>query len=165
MLLEHGATFSSLATVIRETARLFPDSIFHIGTDEIVPSGQCSLDSFKRFEKKLQALVSSLGKRPMAWNDVITRAESAETETIIDCWTSGGSGPSTFTTKNATALGYSAVDSGGGRLYLIYPHPPEVSWFDLASDISQQRRSLLLGGEAVMCVCSCSCFHGNVADF
>ena len=71
-------------------ATLFPsETVFGIGGDETVVAANCTEASFKSFVIKLQRLVASLGKRPMAWNVLITRNDAADlkSRTIIDAWT------------------------------------------------------------------------------
>ena len=53
----------------------------------------------------------------MAWNDVVTRARGALNGTILDVWATGNDG---FSTANATALGFDAINSGFSKLYLMF---------------------------------------------
>ena len=62
-------TWTTIASLLTEMASLFPDTVFHIGTDETVPDpvgppvGNCTDASFQSFEWKLQRLMVQLGKR------------------------------------------------------------------------------------------------------
>ena len=63
-------------------------------------SGACTEASFRSLLEALQRHLQGLGKRPMGWNDLITRTDSAAPSTIIDAWT----GSSTRSSGPCTAL-------------------------------------------------------------
>ena len=150
-----GHTFAALSALLSEAASMFPDPVFHIGGDETVVStatGPCTLHGFGKLLRKLQRVLTGLGKVPMGWNDLLTRTSSALPGTIIDAW----SPPSYhFDAWNATSLGFQTVDSSAADFYLMsaFGQNASVTWRDIAVSSTGQRlagklRSLLLGGSA-----------------
>ena len=86
----------------------------------------------------------------MAWNDLITNGDAAlrDADPIIACWS--GAPHASFTVDNATALGFTAVQSSAADLYLINGNPPSTFWYDIGAGLSTAQHKLLAGGEATM---------------
>ena len=99
-----GKTKEALTELLTEVAAMFPDPVLHLGGDETIGapgySGACTEASFRSLLEALQRHLQGLGKRPMGWNDLITRTDSAAPSTIIDAWT----GSSTRSSGPCTAL-------------------------------------------------------------
>ena len=99
-----GKTKAALTELLTEVAGMFPDPVLHLGGDETIGapgySGECTEASFRSLLEALQRHLQGLGKRPMGWNDLITRTDSAAPSTIIDAWT----GSSTRSSGPCTAL-------------------------------------------------------------
>ena len=150
-----------LKTLLTEMMSLFPDPVFHIGTDEMIPAetypsaGPCTTANLRGLEQDLLAHVKASGKVPMAWQDVLVDSGAAVGQAgtvILDTWHKYGK-PS-FGAGNATALGFEAVESSG--MYLV-PHAEidtireadafGLLWRDIAAGFTPQQLQLMLGGE------------------
>jgi hypothetical protein len=117
--------------------------------DKVLSSG--TERGFGGLLRKLQRVLSGLGKVPMGWDDLLTRTGSALPGTIIDTW----SPPSYhFDVQNATRLGFRTVDSSAADFYLMGQMGKNTTeaWRDISLShgrpLAGQQRKLLLGGSA-----------------
>ena len=143
-----GRAKAVLTGLVEEYSSLFPDAIFHIGSDETAYVGKCTKENTIDLERAVADKVKSLGKKPMLWWAPATTLDVATPgETIINAWTPD------YSAVQATAAGFEAVESAGGHFYL--DHPKGNGWADLApfwwdisrgEALSSKQRELLLGG-------------------
>jgi len=153
-----------LRALLEEMTGLFPDDVFHIGTDEIIEqnktglnnTGHCTIAQIADLERFLLAEVLRLGKTPMAWHDVLTSTNASSAfphlATILGTWGRDGK-HLRFGAANATALGYRAVESSG--MYLLGRHSPfyvpegwkKGLWADIGQGVHPSKVHLMLGGE------------------
>ena len=142
-------TLKIVTDVLSEMASLFPDEEFHIGCDETGVKGPCSLNSTFSFERTLlNSVQHAFGKIPAGWEEVLFDAGAATPETIVHAW-------SRHQPAEITATGRKAVMSQGSHFYFTeaagaYPLGWEKCWFDIATGVPSDQRSLLIGGEASM---------------
>jgi hexosaminidase len=158
-----------IKALLTEMMQLFPDQVFHIGTDEMIAApkypdaGPCTVANIRSFEQQLIQHVRASGKLPMAWHDVLTTSGAAipfRGELILDTWYAARD----FGAFNATALGYQAVENS--FMYIVpgnnKPGMNETSvwtalWRDIAPGFSDEQMTLMLGGEvSVWCNDYCS---------
>ena len=151
-----GRAKAVLTSLVEEYSALFPDAVFHVGSDETAYVGNCSKQNTIDLEREVVAKVAGLGKKPMLWWADATTTEVAKAgETIVNAWThqhgnndgfhtkhenfglklwiSHATGPGTppgYSAVQATAAGYEAVESAGGQFYL--DHPKGKGWADLS---------------------------------
>jgi len=147
-----GRAKAVLTGLVEEYSSLFPDLIFHIGSDETAYVGKCTKENTISLEKAVADKVKNMGKTPMLWWAPATTLDVATPgETIINAWTPD------YSAVQATAAGFEAVESAGGQFYL--DHPKGHGWADLAPfwwDISRGKsltsgqRELLLGGGTLL---------------
>ena len=155
-----GRAKTVLTSLVEEYSGLFPDAVFHVGSDKTAYVGNCTKVNTYELEREVVAKVVSLGKKPMLWWAPATSLQVAKPgETIVNAWThSHGAGTLPgYSAVQATAAGYEAVESAGGQFYL--DHPKGKGWADLSSywfDITRgqtltaKQQELLLGGEVSM---------------
>jgi hexosaminidase len=155
-----GRAKTVLTSLVEEYSGLFPDAVFHVGSDETAYVGNCTKVNTIDLEREVVAKVVSLGKKPMLWWAPATSLQVAKPgETVVNAWThSHGAGTLPgYSAVQATAAGYEAVESAGGQFYL--DHPKGKGWADLSSywfDITRgqtltaKQQELLLGGEVSM---------------
>lgn len=144
-----GATYKVVLGVMREMAALFSDQVFDIGCDETSAKGPCSVKSTFAFERRLlSAVQNDFNKTPSGWEEVLFDAGAATNGTIVDAW-------SRHSASEVTATGRRAIESKSGAFYFTRAAPggPEgwsKCWYDIASGVPSDERSLLLGGEMSM---------------
>jgi hypothetical protein len=147
-----GRAKAVLTSLVEEYSALFPDAVFHTGSDETAYVGNCTKQNTIDLEREVAAKVVSLAKKPMLWWANATTLQVARPgQTIINAWT-----PS-YSAVQATAAGYEAVESAGGQFYLDHPKGKgwaDLSpyWFDItrAETLTARQREILLGGEVSM---------------
>ena len=147
-----GRAKAVLTGLVEEYSSLFPDAIFHIGSDETAYVGKCTKENTIALERAVADKVKSLGKTPMLWWAPATTLDVATPgETIINAWTPD------YSAVQATKAGFEAVESAGGQFYL--DHPKGNGWADLApfwwdisrgDALSSNQRELLLGGAQLL---------------
>jgi N-acetyl-beta-hexosaminidase len=136
-------TWDVVRKLVVEWAPLFEDELFHMGCDETIAVGQCNEPNFQSFEQKMMALLKSLGKTPMGWEEIVTSTKAATPDSgvVIGTW-------SQYNASYMIGLGFEAVESKESRLYLQEgPFTASKMWIDISAGISPVNMSKLLGGE------------------
>ena len=115
-----------VAAVIAEMAALFADELFHVGGDETLTMGNCTMESFTSFEKAVVDSVRAAGKVPMGWEEMFTdtKAAAAGSNFVLSTW-------SKFNAVSAAAAGFDAVECASGRFYIQDPIKYDRLWFDI----------------------------------
>ncbi|KAK8805401.1 hypothetical protein WA158_002057 [Blastocystis sp. Blastoise] len=152
-------TFTILTTYLKEVLALFPEPYVHLGCDETTYVGKCSVEAFAAFEKKVFNYVyHTLGKRPIAWEEVLFKKNSVIPESIVNGWYRH------YSTEILTK-GYDTIESRGGNFYLNHiDYKMENMWSDLLNlwptskregdkpvtlELTEEQKELF-GGEASM---------------
>lgn len=144
-----GVTYKTLHAIMGEMAALFTDEVFNIGSDETSAKGRCTVNTSFAIERRLlQAIQTDFKKTPAGWEEVLFDAGAATPETIVDAW-------SRHTPAEITATGRRAIESKGSHFYFTRaaaggPKGWAPCWFDIATGVPAEQRSLLLGGEMSM---------------
>jgi N-acetyl-beta-hexosaminidase len=84
-----NSTYGVLTQLLTEMASLFPDEVFHVGSDETSSVGPCTIANTKMLEEKLLSFVEkNIKKQPMAWVNALTSTGAAAThpDTILGTW-------------------------------------------------------------------------------
>jgi hexosaminidase len=141
-------TLNTLESLFSELAPLFPDPIWHIGADETNVVGPCTLQSTFTMERAILSYISSLGKTPAGWEEVLFDAGAATNATIVYAWSRHSPG-------EVTAQGRQVVSSNGSHFYFTEAVPGgpagwSVCWLDISETVPAQQQSLVLGGESSM---------------
>ncbi|KAI8063895.1 glycoside hydrolase superfamily [Gongronella butleri] len=117
------------SNLLKEAAKRFPDSVLHMGGDEI--NGKCwetnkeiaaylkkhnmtTDDLWHDWTNKLGAVVEKAKKRPMLWEDGVVSGGDFSKNTIIQAWN--------FPPHNFTSKGYDVVSSQWDYFYLDCGH-------------------------------------------
>ncbi len=154
-------TYRFLDEFIGEMAKLFPDQYFHIGGDEVNgkqwdanPKIQefMHLHGIKNdqdlqayFNKRVQEIVHKHGKIMEGWDEILR--PDLPKNIVVQSWRGQAS------LAEAAKQGYRGLLSYGYYLDLMWPaarHYAVDPLGDSASNLSQEQRSRVLGGEACM---------------
>lgn len=148
-----GRAKSVLTGLVEEYSALFPDAVFHVGSDETAYVGKCTKANTIALERAVSDKVMSLGKKPMLWYAPATTLEVATPgKTIVNAWTPD------YSAVQATAAGFEAVESAGNNFYL--DHPKGRGWADLTpfwwditqgKELTSKQQELFLGGARPLC--------------
>jgi len=134
-------TYDFVRGVLTEVARLFPAPYLHFGGDEVADEtwkGMTDVDRLKAehglkttddveafFGRKVVAIIESLGKRPMAWDEQVDA--QAPKSVVIQWWRRDK--PEVLSA--AAKTGYQVVMSPADHLYFDYPQglgEPGAPW-------------------------------------
>jgi hexosaminidase len=172
-------TYDFVHGVLTEVARLFPAPYLHFGGDEVADEtwkGMADVDRLKAeqglkttddveayFGRKVVAMIESLGKRPMAWDEQVDAR--APTSVVIQWWRRDKPDVLTAAAKG----GYELVMSPADHLYFDYPQGPGepgapwegnkggpqsitkmLAWEPVPSSFSAEEESRVLGVEAAV---------------
>jgi hexosaminidase len=154
-------TYKFLDTFIGEMAALFPDAYFHIGGDEVNGKqwdASARIQDFKRahgwktneelqayFTRRVQTLVRKHGKKMIGWDEVLT--PDLPRDVLVQSWRGQKS------LADAARQGVDGILSHGYYLDLMYSaadHYAADPLGDGASDLNDEQRQRILGGEACM---------------
>jgi hexosaminidase len=158
-------TYKFLDTFIGEMAGLFPDAYFHIGGDEVNGKqwdANRRIQEFKRahgwtnkeksneelqayFTGRVQTLVKKHGKKMIGWDEVLT--PDLPRDVLVQSWRGQKS------LADAARQGVDGILSHGYYLDLMYSaadHYAADPLGDGASDLNDEQRQRILGGEACM---------------
>jgi hexosaminidase len=158
-------TYKFLDTFIGEMAALFPDAYFHIGGDEVNGKqwdANPRIQEFKRahgwtdkeksneelqayFTGRLQKLVKKHGKTMIGWDEVLT--PDLPRDVLVQSWRGQKS------LAEAARQGVDGILSHGYYLDLMYSaadHYAADPLGDGASDLNDEQRQRILGGEACL---------------
>jgi len=134
-------TYDFIRGILTEAAKIFPAPYIHFGGDEVgdeVWNGMADVDRLKAeqglkstddveayFGRKVVAIIESLGKRPMAWDEQVDAA--APKSVVIQWWRRDRPDVRDAAAKNA----YDIVMSPADQLYFDYaqgPGEPGAPW-------------------------------------
>jgi len=158
-------TYKFLDTFIGEMAALFPDAYFHIGGDEVNGKqwdANPRIQEFKRahgwtnkeksneelqayFTRRVQTLVRKHGKKMIGWDEVLT--PDLPRDVLVQSWRGQKS------LAAAARQGVDGILSHGYYLDLMYSaadHYAADPLGDGASDLNEEQRQRILGGEAAI---------------
>jgi len=155
------ATYKFLDKFIAEMAKLFPDTYFHIGGDEVDGKqwdANPKIQAFKRahgmknnqdlqayFNQRLQKILAKNHKIVVGWDEILH--PDLPKSIVVQSWR----GQKSLAT--AAQQGYSGLLSHGYYLDLMWPaarHYAVDPMSDTAADLSPEEKSRILGGEACM---------------
>eukprot|EP01123_Difflugia_compressa_P014899 TRINITY_DN8118_c0_g2_i1.p1 TRINITY_DN8118_c0_g2~~TRINITY_DN8118_c0_g2_i1.p1 ORF type:complete len:341 (-),score=66.56 TRINITY_DN8118_c0_g2_i1:83-961(-) len=160
--------YEFLEVFLSEMSTLFPDSVMHVGGDEVVyecwNETQSILDYMKAhnitsftqlyemFEARVHSLLEAFQKTPMAWDEVFTSASSIlPPEAIVQVWRGDE------TIVDAIKKGFRVVSSGDYYLNKGFDSTDiQVQWNDIydkdpmPQGLTEAQQKLLLGCEACM---------------
>lgn len=127
-------TYDFVRGILTEAAKVFPASTIHFGGDEVgdeVWNGMADVDKLKAehglkttddveayFGRKVVAIIESLGKRPMAWDEQVDA--NAPKSVVIQWWRRDKPEVRDAAVRN----GYDVVLSPADQLYFDYPQGP-----------------------------------------
>lgn len=125
----NDAAMAAIAVMFQELAEVFPDQFMHMGGDEVHPEawrrspriaehmaaeGLNDLRAVQaRFSQQVDQLLAGLGKRSMAWDEVLH--EMLPKKMVLQCWRGVGS------LEAGLAAGHDCVLSAPYYLDLCYP--------------------------------------------
>jgi len=145
-----GNTYKIIRDIFEEMAGLFKDEVIHIGADETHSHGDCTLESTYNFENRLlQEIESNFGKTTEGWEEVLYVTKAATPQSVVNAWHN-------YWAHDIIETGRRAVES---QISWFYFHNPPKSdypkgwapcWNDIAHDINETSRHMLLGGEMSM---------------
>lgn len=149
------AVYQAIETLLRELAEVFPDAYVHIGGDEVSPDwwqrdpviaeylqqqGMNTHDLQNEFLTRVCALVRDMGKRPVAWDEVLH-------PDMPDCAVQNWRGATTR--DRGLALGQQVLVSAPYYLDLHFPAQmhydfdpelPQTQWLALEDSMQQDPR-------------------------
>ena len=144
-----GETYAVVKDLLQEMSGLFPDDVFDIGCDETAVVDDCTLNSTFAFERKLfSAIATDFGRTPSGWEEAAFDADAATPETIVDAW-------SRYTVAEVIRNGWRAIESHSKAFYMTEAVPGGPAgwakmWYDIATNVSAENATRLLGGEISM---------------
>lgn len=140
-------TYNVITSLFSEMAALFPNSVFHIGSDETAALGPCTVSSTFALERAiLQFVKHDLNKTPAGWEEVLFDAGAATPDTIVYAW-------SQYTPVDVIAAGNRAINAEGSHFYLTeapsaaFPAGWTSFWYDISTGLNATALPMLLGGE------------------
>ncbi len=152
------ATYAFLDDFIGEMASLFPDPYFHIGGDEVEPTGWNQSSAIQTwahrnelkdaraiqayFNGRIQKILAKHGKNMIGWDEVF--GAGLDRDTVIQSWRGQAS------LAEAARAGYRGILSFGYYLDHLKPASFHYAVDPIAPDLSEQDRNRILGGEACM---------------
>jgi hexosaminidase len=159
------STYKFLDKFIEEMAKLFPDTYFHIGGDEVDGKqwdANPQIQSFMRahgmktdqdlqayFNQRLEKIVSKHHKIMMGWDEIL-HPDLPKT-IVVQSWRGQES------LAKAARQGYSGLLSYGYYLDLMWPaarhyavDPMDTTKNDAAATLSPEEKNRILGGESCM---------------
>jgi hexosaminidase len=153
--------YKFLDDLIAEMAKLFPDSYFHIGGDEVNGKqwdASAPIQAFKRehglssnpqlqtyFTQHVQKLVSKHHKIMVGWDEILS--PGIPKDVVIQSWR----GPESLAA--AAQQGYRGLLSNGYYIDLNWPasqHYANDPLSGAAANLTPEQKKLILGGEATM---------------
>ena len=145
-----GSTYKIIRDIFEEMAGLFKDEVIHIGADETHSHGACTLESTYNFENRLlQEIESKFGKTTEGWEEVLYVTKAATPQSVVNAWHN-------YWAHDIIETGRRAVESQISWFYFHNPPKSEYPkgwapcWNDIAHDVNETSRHLLLGGEMSM---------------
>jgi len=154
-------TYKFLNEFIAEMAKLFPDSFFHIGGDEVNGKewdANPGIQAYKKahglrdndalqanFSQRVQELVVKHGKTPIGWDEIL--APGVPKSIVIQSWRGADS------LAAAAKQGYRGILSNGYYVDLGWSaarHYAVDPLGDAAANLTPEEQKLVLGGEACM---------------
>lgn len=135
-----GITVATMKNILKEMMSLFPDQYFHLGLDEVKTSSLCTTENSKSLEQELMEFLVQNGRIPVAWQEALTSTSAAINGTVLQAWTG-------TVLKYLIDKGFKVVNSMGNHFYLTGSLDISALWTDVASGLSPQESSQLLGGE------------------
>ena len=119
--------YEFLDDVFTEVAEIFPSDFIHFGGDEVkheIWDGSEKVQQFMQFKgictaedlqsyfvRRVSDIITSKGKKPMGWNDILSDADKLYRDTHIMSWRGSGS------IKDAAKYGFPVVASPTSNLY------------------------------------------------
>ena len=84
-------------------------------------------------------------KIPMGWEEVLFNAGAATNDTIVNAW-------ARYTAADIVATGHRTVESKSSAFYFTEaarggPSGWKKCWYDIATNVTEEQKPLLLGGE------------------
>ena len=145
-----GNTYKIIRDIFEEMAGLFKDEVVHIGADETNSNGNCTLESTYNFENSLlKEIQTKFGKTTEGWEELLYVTKAATPQTVVDTWLN-------YRASDVIDTGRKAVESKYEWFYFHdppqseYPKGWDPCWNDIAENINETSRHLLLGGEMSM---------------
>ena len=145
-----GNTYKIIRDIFEEMAGLFKDEVIHIGADETHVHGDCTLETTYNFENRLlQEIETEFGKTTEGWEEVLYVTKAATPQSVVNAWHN-------YWAHDIIDTGRKAVESQISWFYFHNPPKSEYPkgwapcWNDIAHDINETSRHLLLGGEMSM---------------
>ncbi|HXX99686.1 MAG TPA: family 20 glycosylhydrolase [Candidatus Limnocylindrales bacterium] len=154
-------TYKFLNDFIAEMAKLFPDSYFHIGGDEVNGKewdANPKIQEFKKahgmktnvelqayFSQRVQELVTKHGKTPVGWDEIFV--PGAPKNIVIHSWR----GPEALAA--AAKQGYRGILSNGYYIDLGWSaarHYANDPLGGAAENLTDEEKARILGGESTM---------------
>ncbi|KAF4716311.1 hypothetical protein FOZ62_031358, partial [Perkinsus olseni] len=128
-----GRTREVVGRLLAAVSAIFPDDHFHIGADETEPIGLCTVDNMIALEEFMLEQLQSLGKKPVAWEELIWKAggkldaaASKAPGTVIQVWNRHKA------SDVAEQTYHPVIVSSNSRVYLDHPQTPvEDYWWDI----------------------------------
>ena len=155
------STYSFLAGLFGEMAKLFPDEYFHIGGDEVAAAewtSQPKIRAFMKshklanakalqayFNKRLEKTLAHDGKKMVGWDEIL--APDLPKTILIQSWRG------TKSLAQAAREGYPGILSAGYYLDLMQSSGQHYSVDPLqgdAAELTPEEQARILGGEAAM---------------
>ena len=146
-----GKTYKIIRDIFEEMAELFKDEVIHIGADETHVHGECTLQSTYNFEDRLlKEIEREFGKTTEGWEEVLYVTKAATPQSVVNAYGYN------YWAHAIIDTGRRAVESQFSWFYFHNPPKSEYPkgwapcWNDIAHDINETSRHLLLGGEMSM---------------
>lgn len=156
-------TIDVVLSLLSEVASIFAEEpLFHMGGDETLPMGACSKDSIGGFYAKVLNHLTSLGKTPAAWQEVLwgsfgskdmAPAAAIPKGTVFEIAldTAGHFDSRPVSCANVTAHGSRCINSLVEHCYLDICGGTANMWFDLDVGLTNPAvERPLVGGEVCL---------------
>jgi hexosaminidase len=136
-------SLESLQNLMAEMAALFPEPLFDIGCDETKELGDCTIEDIKNLEEELFNFIENdIEKTPVAYEEALFESKSSGRSVVIQAWES-------YRASDVVKKGNKAIEGNKFHFYLSL-HPLvslSAVWTDIAVNMTDDERRLLLGGE------------------
>ncbi|XP_012372877.1 beta-hexosaminidase subunit beta, partial [Octodon degus] len=162
-----NTTYTFLTMLFKEISNVFPDEFIHLGGDEVEFDCWASNPNIQSFMKKkgfghdftklesfymqkLLAIISSMNKRSIVWQEVFDNKDKLQPGTIIQVWKIE---KYAFELSQVTASGFPAILSAPWYLDII-SYGQDWRKYYLVEPLdfqgSDKQKKLVLGGEACL---------------
>ena len=147
-----GVGLKIIKSLFTEMSALFPDEAMHVGCDETTDPAPCNPNITRSFEVEILEHVSSLGKKPIAWEEaLVSGAANAEPSMTLQLWAPQRGH---VLWSNATNAGFHVIRSDFNIFYLDYDTRGTAlkMWFNITADepATPEQTQRVRGGESAM---------------